>query len=487
MFKKLLLLLTIALPMWATLPAGTVFEVRGASGSDTNAGCFVTAGSGTDETYPTPTVISFTDLVAASGTTITSVAHPFDTTSPGNCLRISSGSGWTTGLYYIVSQSGGTATVDRTIATGGSTGGTGKLGGALATIAQAQTDHVVSNHMYVKADGTYTVTTALNINGGASTANSTTILEGYTSTRGDNGKVTLTTATNSVRIFSMTASPLGNTTNWMIKNFSISNTASSRDNCFHAQSQPSTDFYIENVVMDGCNIGIDGDWTVDYTFTHLFLNHVEIKNSVSDGIRNTGVFHIANSYIHDNGGMGIQVSGSYGEPTAYTLTNTIISTNTSNGFYDPRADGAGTSYHPVLLLNNAIYNNGGDGIKLGSSANVTQFVAQNNIIYGNTGWGWNIINIVNSPIILNNAFGSNGSGNYTGIVAGEGEVALSANPFTSSSDFSPNSTAGGGALTKAGGFPGTIFGGIGYLDIGPLQHMDSGGGGSAGGSSVVAQ
>jgi hypothetical protein len=46
-----------------------------------------------------------------------------------------------------------------------------------------------------------------------------------------------------------------------------------------------------------------------------------------------------------------------------------------------------------------------------------------------------------------------------------------------------NDLAGGGALLRDTGHPGTYPGGVnvGYRDIGPLQHEETGGGGGGGG------
>ena len=58
------------------------------------------------------------------------------------------------------------------------------------------------------------------------------------------------------------------------------------------------------------------------------------------------------------------------------------------------------------------------------------------------------------------------------------DVTLSGDPLNApgSNDFTLNNTAGEGALCRAAGFPGALLsGGTGYLDIGALQHQDSGG------------
>jgi hypothetical protein len=83
---------------------------------------------------------------------------------------------------------------------------------------------------------------------------------------------------------------------------------------------------------------------------------------------------------------------------------------------------------------------------------------------GGTGW-------FTGALLYNNAFYNNGTAPTVGFNAGIGTVTLSANPYTSiGSDFSLNSTAGGGAACKGAGWPGALnFGGTGHADIGPLQ------------------
>lgn len=58
-----------------------------------------------------------------------------------------------------------------------------------------------------------------------------------------------------------------------------------------------------------------------------------------------------------------------------------------------------------------------------------------------------------------------------------GAITLTAAPFVDAAnyDFTPNSTAGGGALLRAAGW--SVWGHSGYDDVGAVQHQDSGGGG----------
>jgi hypothetical protein len=73
------------------------------------------------------------------------------------------------------------------------------------------------------------------------------------------------------------------------------------------------------------------------------------------------------------------------------------------------------------------------------------------------------------------AFGnSSGTFSLTGThTVNIGFITGTASFFTSpgTGDFSLNNTAGGGALCRAAGYPGTLpYGGRSYLDVGALQH-----------------
>lgn len=83
----------------------------------------------------TSLVANYTDLVvsATSQYQMTSVARPFVAGDAGYVILISSGTGWTTGRYNILTVTAGVAAVDQPIGTVNSTGGTGEItnGGVL--------------------------------------------------------------------------------------------------------------------------------------------------------------------------------------------------------------------------------------------------------------------------------------------------------------------------------------------------------------------
>jgi hypothetical protein len=147
-------------------------------------------------------------------------------------------------------------------------------------------------------------------------------------------------------------------------------------------------------------------------------------NNTSDGFAPANRSTIIRCLSYANGGLG------YNEGGVNNYCNCVAYGNTSDGF---------------------LITTGGSG---------TIAFHENNISYGNGGYGWNCQAASLMAYLLNCAGGGNTSGNYTNltdtgtIVNVEGFVTLTANPFNNpgSGDFSLNSTAGGGAACKGAGF-----------------------------------
>ena len=138
------------------LSASTVWEVR-AGGTATGGGGFVSGGGGTDYSQQDAVHSTRTDIVidAATNTDITSASDNFASDDVGNIINITSGTGFTTGRYEIVSVSSGVATLDRAVGTVGSTGGNGVLGGAMTITDANLSDVVAGNKVWIKADATH--------------------------------------------------------------------------------------------------------------------------------------------------------------------------------------------------------------------------------------------------------------------------------------------------------------------------------------------
>lgn len=130
-----------------------VYEVR-TGGNNANSGLFNPAGAGAnnDYTQQTSPQFTYTDLVIGSTTTnLTSAARPFSTADKWNSIRISGGVGFTTGLYEITDVVGNVAVMDRSVGVAASTGGAGRLGGALLSLSTAFTTAVLGNIIWARS------------------------------------------------------------------------------------------------------------------------------------------------------------------------------------------------------------------------------------------------------------------------------------------------------------------------------------------------
>lgn len=458
MWKILIAFAVVPRLVFAALPLGVNWEVR-TTGSDTNGGGFVSGASGTDFSQQDAAQQAYTDLVIGGTTTqLTSVLHPFGATAPGNIINVTGGAGCTTGRYQVVSVVGITATMDRSVGTGASTC-TGNLGGGLATIATAITSMVAGNTVWVKS-GTYTQTTA-------HTIALSTHWEGYQTTHGDFGTAPLiTTATNSTILLTVSNGGAGTSTWLALWNLNFSNTAAVRAAGLTASTNVNNSVTINGATFDGFTTAINTSNDVG----SLTLTGAEVKNSTGAGITlDSAVAHFACSgcWIHNNTTAGLT-----GNSPSISFLNSIFSVN---------ASGISVGAVSLSLVSCAFVSNTGSAIVAptggaGSSGYGVQ--VSNSIFFGNGAVALNFDNGANNVFAAingrNNAYGSNTGGNFSAHVlfpGSPGDITLTANPFTSATNFALNNTAGGGALLRARGWPGTFPGGltVSTMNVGPVQ------------------
>ena len=143
----------------------------------------------------------YTDLaIQSTNTDVVSAAFPFGPNHVGNCVRVLSGTGFTVGRYRIVSiPTGNVARLSSAVGTALSTGGGGRLGGA---VNHPTGHHVNGSLVFVRA-GTYNYDMSLAVNtpGGRSDVPATFI--GYGTDRWDFGTRPMLRATVNA------ASPVG--------------------------------------------------------------------------------------------------------------------------------------------------------------------------------------------------------------------------------------------------------------------------------------
>lgn len=458
------------------ISALTVWEVRPATGSDTAcSGGFVTGASGTDYSQQAAAQYSLTGLTtAAANAIILSASASADMV--GNLIKITGGTNFTTGFYQILSVSLGVSiTVDRNVTSAAGAAGTGVIGGALATVSLAKTNAVAGNQIYFK--GTYTVSAVLNLAFDSSFKTPFTI-NGYSIARNDGTRGTWTTATNSINLVDLSGS-----LNVQFKNINFTNTAGTKGtgttgNALTQLSSNSGAVLLSQCSFDGFNTAIGGDFSLTtFTFVNLQMDGVEIKNSVSHGVFTTCSAACSGCWFHANGGDGFRITDDPTHNGAYNYTSAFVDCvfygNTGHGLNnlsDQTASATVGGNVMLILIGCDFVLNGGDGVR--SPANQTgSTMAWNNIFWNNTGWGYNspTSNALVNALPRCNAYGSNTAGARQNFPVGVGDVALSADPFTSiGTDFSLNATAGGGTACKGAGFGAFVFG-TGHADIGAVQ------------------
>ena len=443
----------------AALTAAVQWDVR-TTGSNSNGGGFAAGATGTDYSVQDAAQQTYTDLlIGATDTQLTSIAHVFTSTAPGNIINITAGTNCTVGRYQVISQAAGVVTMDRSVGTAGSTC-SGKLGGGLLTIATANSLAVSGNTINIQS-GIYTFTSTLSI---APNPYDEISFTGYQTTHGDAGtKPLITTATNSTDIFTFADSQFHVV---VFDNLSLRNTATTRAQAISNTGNLSGQLTINRSVLDGFSTAVGGAADVGF----LNILNTEIKNSTLNGVfansNGTGINTILcwACYIHNNP-TGIRL-GTDNMEVSLTVVNSILSANTTAII----AAGNSSVTRTLRILNSDIANNTA-GITMtqaagGYSPNV--IVLANNILYGNTGTAVSINNatVQFSGSGQTNAFGGNGTDRNNFKVL-SGDITLTSNPFTSAANFAliPGSAA------KGAGVPGLFPGGTttGYLDMGAAQ------------------
>lgn len=419
--------------------------------------------------------LSYTDLVIGGTTTqFTSAANPVNKNLVGNIINITSGTGFTVQRVQISSTSSTTATCDKSLGTGGSTGGNGNLGGAFQKWYTAVALNVAGNVFFIRGDaGSYTQTASGTIsnNGGSwSTAAPPSRVMGYTTYRGDNGKPSITTSGSSITIVSASGR-----TGWCIENLDIdcNSQTSSAGIAFGGGASNSLvrRCRVRNFTSVGINVtGSGSSFTVE-------------ENEVSGGtsaatagiFTNSGTAHAYGNYVHDNACTGI--SGCLVNILNIVVRNTGAS---SDGIVFGGAFGG-------LVLFNTVYSNGRDGIS-NNSANHILTLVMGNLLVSNGRYGilYGTSSMFNDLRLDGNAFYNNTTAprNNAGAVTGQfaiggvvyelsRDVILTADPFSdaSGSNFSLNTTSGGGAAARGSAplasFPG--YTGTSYVDFGAIQ------------------
>lgn len=420
------------------------------TGSDTNGGGFAVGSGGTDRSQQAAAFKTYTDLVidGTTNTDMTSAAQPFTSADIGNIVNITSGTGFTVQRVQIISiPSGVIARVDKSLGTLGSTGGNGKLGGALATPGTAGGLMVAGNTLHIKA-GTYTITSAsTNVAGGcvsllAGGVTTPVQVIGYQTAHRDGGTRPLLQASG-ISTFSVITAASGNGTS------------------------------VENVNVDGASLtSARGFSTVGLAYKCKAVN-----------CTNSGF-----------GGVLLAIScEATGCSTATAFSSTtaigcVAYSNTFSGFGSVSqncisANNSGASSHGFDTTNRCqnctAYGNGGNGFNHTAGANLSGPWI-NCLSVGNAGWQFASSATDAIQRLIGCAAKADGSGAFDSDFTAANLincVTLTADPFTNAEggDFSLNNIAGAGASCQLAGLLGTFPGAttintVGYQDIGAAQH-----------------
>lgn len=423
----------------AVLAAGTPSTVTGIATVGTP-----TAGTwGIDYSQQAAARIAFSDMVidGTTNTKFTSALKPVGKNFVGNIINVTAGTGFTVQRVVVVSTSGTTATCDKSLGTLSSTGGTGNLGGAMASPALPFSVAIASNTIFVKS-GAYSITSAsTNVAGGCISDTVAVRAEGYGTVRGDLGTApTLTASGISTAVIMTVSAADGAIANLTIDGATLAS----------IQGLNAARGIYRNITCKNCtNFGIATSASA------IFVRCVTTGCSTQAAFSGAG--QCIDCVSHDNTSTGFTSGAAccFSGCIAYNNSGASV-----DGFLITGALG--------FAINCASYNNGRDGFRCN---NVCQMCV-NSIAESNTGIGFNMT----TGALLNNCAAYSNGTNFSN--AGARATTLNSTTGTASffvaaasGNFALNANAGGGASLRAAGIPGVTPDGLstGYLDIGGLQ------------------
>ena len=438
----------------ATLIASVGSVFGGDKQPNTTVGISINAtdSSGTwavDYTQKNTSLISYTDLVAVTASQLTSAANPFTPNLIGNSIQILSGTGFPPNIYIINSLTGSAANFHINFATPGSTGGTGNLGGALATVHKACGMVGISiNYVYVKGSAG-----AINVSSNAFLLESRHYIIGYQNNRWDNLKATIRLTASGARFL---------------------------------VSGDGKYVYLYNLIIDGQGYS-DTRVTSFGNNQRSYVYNCEFRN-LTYGLWAQGGFQVDNC-IFEN--ITTSPFGYSSGPISRCIFKNCVGNLGASSTVDRCIFYGGTtgillSNQPGQITNNTFYNISGDAISFysGYSNVVNASTIYNNLFSNISGYG---INYGNNGTQLNisvknNAFFACTSGNFisalgnnpnSGYIPLYTQIQLSSSPFVnpSAGDFRLNNDLTGGRLCRGSSISsnGVITPNNDALDIGAVQ------------------
>jgi hypothetical protein len=347
------------------------------------------------------------------------------------------------------------ATMDRAVGTANATGGTGNLGGALASPGVVAAAMAQNNNVWIRS-GTYTCSPTANVAGGrvdvvtGAQFGAASRWVGYQSVRGDYGTppVLMAGAAN-VTIFAVDAS------NVVLENVALSNTAGSFGN-------------VTGLAVNSSHAGAYRVAAAGCTATHFNVGNLAVlADCVADGPGTGFTFGSAGTtLLRCTATNGVNTPGFGGGNFNSLVGCTAANRSGTNGHGFTNGSGYFVSYTNCTATGCA------SGFELTSLVHAR---LANCLSYGNRGTGFAIWT---DSALFNCAAGANASAIVNAPAVNLGFITLTANPFTNAAglDFSPNRAAGGGASLRAAGVPSVLPGTNtpSYPDVGAAQHRDPG-------------
>ncbi len=208
-------------------------------------------------------------------------------------------------------------------------------------------------------------------------------------------------------------------------------------------------------------------------FNRVLSSEIFLGTTSGDGISATSGgsqgLTVIGTYIHENGGDGIDLGNSDGGPV--TILNSIVSANIARGIYQSAAF---STRGPFVVSNSTVASNGNSGLEVTDAD--SPFFITNTIFYNNgdaageynAEWttstaetiGWHAYNDFYQS-------GGGGAGNVSGLTINATEVTT--DPLfvdAANGDFRLRA----GSPARLSGFPGSLLGGsTGYMDMGAVQ------------------
>lgn len=436
----------------------------------TGVGSATTGGTFTID-YSQSTGISLTGI-GGTTTTINAVTGiVFGKNFLGNVIQILTLTGGTAPqrLQITAAVASTSFTVDKTIGGSGLSGGTGVLGGPLATPGQAGALRLASNQYFLKS-GTYNLSgSTANAAGGPvsddTTGGSTTPSrwEGYGTYRGDKGTrpVIAANAQTSVTVFAFSGA------HKTADNIIADGSSGSTNVGFSCSASRSAFIRCKAQNCTTATTGIG--FSITATMALIACEATNCNGTAAFSIATSNGAILLGCEAYANTTIGFRTS------TAITFVDCLSYGNTGAS-----SDGFSFNSQGCYAAQCVAYSNGRYGFDLG---NVGQVVCHNCIAEGNTNIGFYSAGNVPGATLLNCAGYNNNSSTtaantFATTIPDQQNCVLNTTGsfFTNagSNDFSLNPTASQGRLARATGYPGLYPRGTttGYVDIGAVQHRD---------------